>query len=156
MTMFFVEYLIHLMTQEVNCDNMLQSIVIQVTLCSTAILGASMSEYGWTNKGNCEKSPSEEVGGALSDAFDWPENATDYMNCRMPLGVVHEEMLDGMRWGIRQWMQEHALPAFYQERSHFQSRGDSYCLQGVGKARRCSLSFQHGRSWFRALLQSSG
>jgi hypothetical protein len=53
----FVEYLIHLMIQEVNCDNMLQSIVIQVTLCSTARLGASMSEYGWTNKGNSEKSP---------------------------------------------------------------------------------------------------
>ena len=31
----FVEYLIHLMIQEVSCDNMLQSIVIQVTLCST-------------------------------------------------------------------------------------------------------------------------
>jgi hypothetical protein len=58
----FVDYLIHLMTQEVNCDNMLQSIVIQVTLCSTKRLGASMSEYGWTNKGNSEKSPSEEVG----------------------------------------------------------------------------------------------
>jgi hypothetical protein len=53
----FFEYLIHLMIQEVNCDNMLQSIVIQVTLCSTARLGASMSEYGWTNKGNSEKSP---------------------------------------------------------------------------------------------------
>jgi hypothetical protein len=76
----FVEYLIHLMIQEVNCDNMLQLIVIQVTLCSTARLGASMSEYGWMNKGNSEKSPSEEVGDALSDAFDWPDNATDYMN----------------------------------------------------------------------------
>jgi hypothetical protein len=41
-----------------------------------------MSEYGWSNKGNSEKSPSEEVGDALSDAFDWPENATDYMNGR--------------------------------------------------------------------------
>jgi hypothetical protein len=78
----FVEYLIHLMIQEVNCDNMLQSIVIQVTLRSTARLGASMSEYGWTNKGNSEKSPSEEVGDALSDAFNWPDNATDYMNGR--------------------------------------------------------------------------
>jgi hypothetical protein len=78
----FVEYLIHLMTQEVSCDNMLQSIVIQVTLCSTARLGRSMSEYGWMNKGNSEKSPSEEVGDALSNAFDWPENATDYMNGR--------------------------------------------------------------------------
>ena len=53
----FVEYQIHLMIQEASCDNMLQSIVIQVTLCSTARLGASMSEYGWTNKGNSEKSP---------------------------------------------------------------------------------------------------
>jgi hypothetical protein len=35
-------------------------------------------------------------------------------------------------------------------------RGDSNRLQGVGKARRSSLSFQHGRSWFRALLRSSG
>jgi hypothetical protein len=78
----FVDYLIHLMTQEVNCDNMLQSIVIQVTLCSTKRLGASMSEYGWTNKGNSEKYPSEEVGDALSDAFEWPENATDFMNGR--------------------------------------------------------------------------
>jgi len=78
----FVEYLIHLMIQEASCDNMLQSIVIQVTLCSTARLGASMSEYGWTNKGNSEKSPSEEVGDALSNAFDWPDNATDYMNGR--------------------------------------------------------------------------
>jgi hypothetical protein len=34
------------------------------------------------NKGNSEKSPSEEVGDALSNAFDWPENATDYMNGR--------------------------------------------------------------------------
>ena len=42
----FVKYQIHLMIQEVSCDNMLQSIVIQVTLCSTARLGASMSEYG--------------------------------------------------------------------------------------------------------------
>jgi hypothetical protein len=41
-----------------------------------------MSEYGWTNKGNSKKSPLEEVGDALSDAFDWPENATDYMNGR--------------------------------------------------------------------------
>jgi hypothetical protein len=39
-----------------------------------------MSEYGWTNKGNSKKSPSEEVGDALSDAFAWPENAIDYMN----------------------------------------------------------------------------
>jgi len=78
----FVEYLIHLMIQEVNCDNMLQSIVIQVTLCSTARLGASMAEYGWTNKGNSEKSPSKDVGDALSDAFAWPDNATDYMNSR--------------------------------------------------------------------------
>ena len=78
----FVEYQIHLMIQEASCDNMLQSIVIQVTLCSTARLGASMSEYGWSNKGNSEKSPSEEVGDALSDAFHWPENATDYMNGR--------------------------------------------------------------------------
>jgi hypothetical protein len=78
----FVEYQIHLMIQEVNCDNMLQSIVIQVTLCSTTRLGASMSEYGWSNKGNSEKSPSEEVGDALSNAFDWPENSIDYMNGR--------------------------------------------------------------------------
>ena len=78
----FVEYQIHLMIQEASCDNMLQSIVIQVTLCSTARLGASMSEYGWSNKGNSEKSPSEEVGDALSNAFDWPDNATDYMNGR--------------------------------------------------------------------------
>jgi hypothetical protein len=40
----FVEYLIHLMIQEASCDNMLQSIVIQVTLCSTTRLGASMSD----------------------------------------------------------------------------------------------------------------
>ena len=50
-------------------------------------------------------------------------------------------------------MQGHALPDFYHERSHFQSRGDSYRLQGVGKARGCNLSFRHGRSWFRALDQ---
>ena len=76
----FVEYLIHLMIQEESDDNMILSSVIQVTLCSTARLGASMSEYGWSNKGNSEKSPSEEVGDALSDAFAWPENAIDYMN----------------------------------------------------------------------------
>ncbi len=57
-------------------------IVIQVTLCSTARLGASMSEYGWSNKSNSEKSLSEYVGDALSDAFAWPENAIDYMNGR--------------------------------------------------------------------------
>jgi hypothetical protein len=39
-----------------------------------------MSEYGWTNKGNSEKSLSEYVGDALSNAFAWPENAIDYMN----------------------------------------------------------------------------
>jgi hypothetical protein len=70
------------MIKEESEDNMILSIVIQVTLCSTARLGASMSEYGWSNKGTIEKSPSEEVGDALSDAFDWPENATDYMNGR--------------------------------------------------------------------------
>ncbi len=52
----------------------------------------------------------------------------------------------GGRWDIRQWMQGYALPAFYHERSHFQSRGDSYRLQGVGKAWCFSLSSQHGRS----------
>jgi hypothetical protein len=157
-------YLIHLMIQEESDDNMILSTVIQVTLCSTARLGASMSEYGWSNKGTSKKSPSEEVGDALSNAFAWPENAilhewsehcNDCCVAIMPLGV-HEEMLVGMRWDIRQWMQGHALPVFYNERSHFQSRGDSNCLQGVGKARGCSLSFQHGRSWFRALLRSSG
>ena len=76
---FFVEYFIHLMIQEESCDNMLQSIVIQVTLCSTARLGASS---------NREKSPSEEVGDALCDAFDWPENATDYMNGRNFVTIV--------------------------------------------------------------------
>jgi hypothetical protein len=76
------------MIQEASCDNMLQSIVIQVTLCSTARLGASMSEYGWSNKGNSKKSPSEDVGDALSDAFDWPENATDYMNGRNFVTIV--------------------------------------------------------------------
>jgi hypothetical protein len=78
----FVEYLIHLMIQEESDDNMILSIVIQVTLCSTARLGTSMSEYGWSNKGNSEKSPSEEVGDALSNAFNWHENAIDYMNGR--------------------------------------------------------------------------
>jgi hypothetical protein len=47
-----------------------------------------MSEYGWSNKGNIEKSPSDEVGDALSDAFDWPENATDYMNGRNFVTIV--------------------------------------------------------------------
>jgi len=42
----FVEYLIHLMIQEASGDNMIISIVIQVTLCSTARLGTSMLEYG--------------------------------------------------------------------------------------------------------------
>ncbi len=78
----FAEYLIHLMIQEESGDNMILSIVIQVTLCSTARLGASMSEYGWSNKSNSKKSPSEEVDDALSNAFDWPENAIDYMNGR--------------------------------------------------------------------------
>jgi hypothetical protein len=41
-----------------------------------------MSEYGWSNKSNSEKSLSEYVGDALSDAFAWPENAIDYMNGR--------------------------------------------------------------------------
>ena len=61
----------------------------------------------------------------------------------MPLGV-HEEMLDGMRWDIRQWMQGHALPAFYNERSHFKAgviliackvcakRGVPVCLFNMG------------------------
>ena len=47
-------------------------------------------------------------------------------------------------WDIRQWMQGHALPAFYNKRSHFQSRGDSNCLQGVGKASAVCL-FNMGR-----------
>ncbi len=76
----FIEYIIHLMIQEYSDDRLILSIVIQVTLCSTARLGASMLEYGWSNKGNSEKSPSEYVGDALSDAFAWPENAIDYMN----------------------------------------------------------------------------
>jgi hypothetical protein len=84
----FVEYLIHLMIQEESDDNMILSSVIQVTLCSTARLGASMSEYGWSNKGNSEKSPSEDVGDALSDAFAWPENAIDYMNCQNRATIV--------------------------------------------------------------------
>jgi hypothetical protein len=84
----FVEYLIQLMIQEASGDNMILSTVIQVTLCSTARLGASMSEYGWSNKGNSEKSPSEEVGDALSDAFAWPENAIDYMNGRNYATIV--------------------------------------------------------------------
>ena len=45
---------------------------------------------------------------------------------------------------IGQWMQGHALPDFYHERSHFQSRGDSYCLQGAGKAWCFSFSFHMG------------
>ena len=57
----FVEYLIHLMIQEASCDNMLQSIVIHVTLCSTARLGASMSEYGWSNKGNAKNLPQKKL-----------------------------------------------------------------------------------------------
>jgi hypothetical protein len=84
----FVEYLIHLMIQEESDDNMILSSVIQVTLCSTARLGASMSEYGWSNKGNSEKSPSEDVGDALSDAFAWPENAIDYINCQNRATIV--------------------------------------------------------------------
>jgi hypothetical protein len=116
-----------------------------------------MSEYGWSNKGNSEISPSDDVGDEVSDAFAWPENAIDYIhewselcnNCCaaiMPIGVPGGQMLVGMRWDIRQWMQGYALPAFYNERSHFQSRGDSYRLQGVGKAWCFSLSSQHGRS----------
>jgi len=61
----FIEYFIHLMIQEESDDKMILSIVIQVTLCFTARLGASMSEYGWSNKGNSEKSPSEYVGDAF-------------------------------------------------------------------------------------------
>jgi hypothetical protein len=68
----FIEYIIHLMIQE---DSEIVSIVIQVTLCPTTRLGASMLENGRSNKGNSEKSPSENVGDALSGAFAWPENA---------------------------------------------------------------------------------
>jgi hypothetical protein len=114
-----------------------------------------MSEYGWSNKGNSEKSPSEEVGDALSDAFDWPENAIDYMNsqnfatnvarqsCRL---VCTKKCLSGCggTFANGQWMQGHAQSVFYNERSHFQSRGDSYCLQGVGKAWCFSFSFHMG------------
>jgi hypothetical protein len=39
-----------------------------------------MPEYRWPNEGDSKKSPSEDVGDALSDAFAWPENAIDYMN----------------------------------------------------------------------------
>jgi len=114
-----------------------------------------MSEYGWSNKGNSEKSPSEEVGDALSDAFDWPENAIDYMNsqnfatnvarqsCRL---VCTKKCLSGCggTFANGQWMQGHAQSVFYNERSHFQSRGDSYCLQGAGKAWCFSFSFHMG------------
>jgi hypothetical protein len=55
---------------------------------------------------------------------------------------------------IGQWMQGHALPDFYHERSHFQSRGDSYRLQGVGKARVAICLFDMGGVGFELLINS--
>ena len=51
------------------------------TLTSRRDVSADDNRSRWSAEDG-GKSPSDKVGDALSDAFDWPDNATDYMNGR--------------------------------------------------------------------------